>query len=497
MSRPRASSISPRRRATSPSPPSTASPPFRLPPRNRDSLSDNSRYPSFVAHGIQEPNRRDRPRANAPPPPRALPVVIIVAVLAAALLLAGVFQPDKCPSGQQPRDGRCVACPPGQYRIALHGFKGLVHRLKNPSFARCSSCPNNYHCPSASQYPLPCPVRSYSTQGRPCTQCPINTQPGEHAECKPCPPGHVASATSLCRPCDAGFAPSLALGVCQKCNVNTFLSLDPSSGYGSCLPCGTGTHNPNPKKYPTCVCKIGHEPDERYRSAVGRSNPLTCSPCAVGYYKVQEADSMESCVKCPPNANTTAHPGSFLPSHCHSAAARSDVVLRFRSGIEYALSVIVEMIRGLWDSTLEYFREMLNESWANTTQMFADFDKEGYNVTAPDFTAGQKDNCVLFWFFCRPNFQEPDNPNECPYASVHDMLAHIEAQPQWIEWRSAPLQHRASLARNIAKQFHPDKWDVFNPSCDVDHKGGWAHVISKRVIEEISKDRLAMKNAKL
>jgi hypothetical protein len=27
------------------------------------------------------------------------------------------------------------------------------------------------------------------------------------------------------------------------------------------------------------------------------------------------------------------------------------------------------------------------------------------------------------------------------------------------------------MARNFAKQFHPDKWDVFNPTCDVDHKG--------------------------
>jgi hypothetical protein len=57
------------------------------------------------------------------------------------------------------------------------------------------------------------------------------------------------------------------------------------------------------------------------------------------------------------------------------------------------------------------------------------------------------------------------------YATVQDMLANIEAQPQWIKWRSAPLEQRASMARNFAKQFHPDKWDVFNPTCDVDHKG--------------------------
>jgi predicted nucleotidyltransferase len=54
------------------------------------------------------------------------------------------------------------------------------------------------------------------------------------------------------------------------------------------------------------------------------------------------------------------------------------------------------------------------------------------------------------------------------------MLENIEAQPQWIEWRAAPLNQRAALARNIAKQFHPDKWDTFNPTCDVDHAGACA-----------------------
>jgi hypothetical protein len=81
------------------------------------------------------------------------------------------------------------------------------------------------------------------------------------------------------------------LGVCHKCGINTFLSFD-ASGYGSCVPCGSGAHNPNPAKYARCVCKIGHEPDERFKSAADRTVVLTCSPCAVGYYKVQEADGM-------------------------------------------------------------------------------------------------------------------------------------------------------------------------------------------------------------
>ncbi len=102
------------------------------------------------------------------------------------------------------------------------------------------------------------------------------------------------------------------------------------------------------------------------------------------------------------------------------------------------------------------------------------------------------DSCTLFWFFCRTNFKEPDNPNACPYSSVDDMLVNIEAQPQWIQWRSAPLKERAALARNIAKQFHPDKWDTFNPTCDVDHAGalrggGWGRFGGKVLFAVVGK----------
>jgi len=65
--------------------------------------------------------------------------------------------------------------------------------------------------------------------------------------------------------------------------------------------------------------------------------------------------------------------------------------------------------------------------------------------------------CTFFWFFCRQKFQEPEDPNACPYTSADHMLEHIEAQPQWKQWRAAPLEKRASLAREMAKHFHPDK----------------------------------------
>jgi hypothetical protein len=99
------------------------------------------------------------------------------------------------------------------------------------------------------------------------------------------------------------------------------------------------------------------------------------------------------------------------------------------------------------------------------------------------------------------------------------MLHHIKAQPQWTEWRNAPLEKRPSLARNITKHFHPDKWDEFNPTCDIDHKGAlrtalprcevaktwcvvhnhffcagkWAEKISQSVIDLIMQDREEIK----
>ena len=135
----------------------------------------------------------------------------------------------------------------------------------------------------------------------------------------------------------------------------------------------------------------------------------------------------------------------------------------------------------------------------------------------------QFDRCKFFWFFCRDvqKFEEPDDPNKCPYKTKELYLEHIQAQPEWREWRAAPLEERRRLARQIAKRFHPDKyvvntsscrhcifvpiflysiwfawhsvrcrrWDQFNPVCDHYHKEKWAEYIAKKVIELMMKDR--------
>ncbi len=81
---------------------------------------------------------------------------------------------------------------------------------------------------------------------------------------------------------------------------------------------------------------------------------------------------------------------------------------------------------------------------------------------------------------CRESSDEPDHPNGCPFRSLEAMLSHIKAQPEWVKWRHAPLEQRPSLGRNIAKHFHPDKWDEFNSTCDIDHSRAWVFLASLR-----------------
>jgi hypothetical protein len=68
--------------------------------------------------------------------------------------------------------------------------------------------------------------------------------------------------------------------------------------------------------------------------------------------------------------------------------------------------------------------------------------------------------CKFFWFSCVdvPVFRQPDDPNKCPYNTWQDLLEHLKGQPQWKEWRSAPVQQRPKLSKPIVVMFHPDKF---------------------------------------
>jgi hypothetical protein len=146
---------------------------------------------------------------------------------------------------------------------------------------------------------------------------------------------------------------------------------------------------------------------------------------------------------------------------------------------KHALAELAKTLKNLWSDTVDYLKTVFGESWKDANDMFAQFDKEGYNIPAPDYSAGGTKQCpspaaaragippasshacrcAFFWFFCKEvKFEEPDDPNQCPYKTVQQFIAHITAQPEWKSWRAAPLQERARHAREMAKRFHPDKY---------------------------------------
>jgi hypothetical protein len=57
-----------------------------------------------------------------------------------------------------------------------------------------------------------------------------------------------------------------------------------------------------------------------------------------------------------------------------------------------------------------------------------------------------------------PIADEPEDPNACPYKTVESFWEHIQSQPEYLAWRAAPIEQRASHARQMAKRFHPDKY---------------------------------------
>jgi hypothetical protein len=146
------------------------------------------------------------------------------------------------------------------------------------------------------------------------------------------------------------------------------------------------------------------------------------------------------------------------------------------------LAIIVKTIKNWWIGLTDYLKASSSDTWQNVDEMFAQFDKEGYVIPASDFDAGTKkecasllfsslcyllfDRCKFFWFFCRDvqKFEEPDDPNKCPFETKELFLKHIQAQAEWKKWRAASLKERKRLARQIAKRFHPDKYVVSTSS---------------------------------
>ena len=279
--------------------------------------------------------------------------------------------------------------------------------------------------------------------------------------------------------------------------------VDETTGHSKCDSCKDGTHNPNPVKFHKCPCKPHLEPAD--------GAPGTCSPCSEGYYKDSGMRHDAACKKCPhpktysdvgatrccrspcvvdcvldlmilcSEAECNQPPGSgAVAQWTHERRKNAKAMTEY---IKNQVAVFITKLKSWWIGLTDYLKASASDTWSNVDEMFAEFDKEGYVIPASDFDAGTKKECAsllfaslcylqshrckFFWFFCRDvqKFEEPDDPNKCPYKTKQLYLEHIQAQPEWREWRAAPLEQRRRLARQIAKLFHPDKCVASTSSC--------------------------------
>jgi hypothetical protein len=145
----------------------------------------------------------------------------------------------------------------------------------------------------------------------------------------------------------------------------------------------------------------------------------------------------------------------------------------------------VSRLKSWWNNVKDYLKTSTADTWKTVDEMFAQFDREDYNISSSDYSTTKKKcvhavarlpaplplprhtspgRCSFFWFFCRdePIAEEPEDPNACPYKTVEAFWDHIQSQPEYLAWRAAPLEQRASHARQMAKRFHPDKCGAFD-----------------------------------
>ena len=60
---------------------------------------------------------------------------------------------------------------------------------------------------------------------------------------------------------------------------------------------------------------------------------------------------------------------------------------------KHALAELAKTLKNLWSGTVDYLKTVFGESWKDANDMFAQFDKEGYNISAPDYSAGGTKQC--------------------------------------------------------------------------------------------------------
>ena len=223
----------------------------------------------------------------------------------------------------------CLACPPGRFckSLAVSTFDGVVAGdcaagyfcLEGvntslplpPHFTGTGGeCPAGFYCPSATAYPLSCPVGTFSNQLR-LTNV---------SECTPCTPGFYCAESNLTEPsgkCDAGFVCVLGAIIPNPSGVDSTGYPCPSRHYcpnGTSIPlqCNAGEYNPIEAQAECFSCPSGYYCPEGSLTFEDASCPLGyyCPvgtthafefPCPAGSYGIYERLQSESdCILCDP-----------------------------------------------------------------------------------------------------------------------------------------------------------------------------------------------------
>lgn len=297
--------------------------------------------------------------------------------------------------------------------------------------------------------------------------------------------------------CAAGHGWQEKTKSCYKCPLNTQMVVNQKTGRSMCETCAEGSHNPNPDYFPKCSCKIHLEP-----VANG-----TCLPCQIGYFKDEDSPHNAACRKCPDPAKNYSQVGSTSNQDCKpwpkkwELAGMAATFKQLRETLRKNVQALVETLSNWWASVTNYFKEIVNETWENIHKMFEEWDKSGIKPEALDWNTNKKKKCKFFWFSCVdvPVFRQPDDPNKCPYNTWQDLLEHLKGQPQWKEWRSAPVQQRPKLSKPIVVMFHPDK-PFAMANCQRENQNSkprsWATEITSVIGGLMDQDRIEVRSKK-
>jgi hypothetical protein len=203
----------------------------------------------------------------------------------------------------------CIGCPIGKYQdqwgsticIQCGSYSNTtLTSATSPNYCKCVAgttrdafgvscvpCPPSYYQNLADQEDcLICP-KYYTTTEYGSTICNVCLAGAikVNQKCVPCRPGYFQpnSQQSQCLQCPAGtFAELEGSTSCTLCTINSFASIDGSSG---CLPCPTYTETSGISGSTRCSCSMGY--------AISIED--TCLPCIPGFFQLEKGGPCRAC----------------------------------------------------------------------------------------------------------------------------------------------------------------------------------------------------------